>query len=31
MPVFADVRVIPQALEETWELLSPIMTDLLKG
>ncbi len=31
MPVFADVRVIPQALEETWTLLSPIMTELLKG
>ncbi len=31
MPVFGDVRVIPQALEETWALLSPIMTGLLKG
>ena len=31
MPVFADVRVIPQALEETWALLSPIMAELLNG
>ena len=31
MPVLGDVRVIPQALEETWALLSPLMTDLLKA
>jgi ATP adenylyltransferase len=31
MPVLGDVRVIPQALEETWAILSPIMTELLKG
>ena len=28
MPVFADVRVIPQALEETWEKLRPFVTEL---
>lgn len=30
MPVFADVHVIPQALEETWALLSPLMAELLE-
>jgi ATP adenylyltransferase len=28
MPVFADVRVIPQALEETWEKLRPFFKSL---
>lgn len=27
MPVFADVRVIPQALEETWEKLRPYFAE----
>lgn len=29
MPVFADVRVIPQALEETWAKLRPFVEELL--
>lgn len=29
MPVFADVRVIPQALEETWEKLKPHIDQML--
>lgn len=29
MPVFADVRVIPQALEETWEKLKPYVDELM--
>lgn len=29
MPVFADVRVIPQALEETWGLLAPAVEKYL--
>ena len=27
MPVFADIRVIPQALEETWEMLRPFFSE----
>lgn len=29
MPVFADIRVIPQALEESWELLAPAIQKYL--
>ena len=29
MPVLADLKVIPQALEETWELLTPYFADWL--
>lgn len=28
MPVLADIRVIPQALEDTWGQLQPFFTDL---
>lgn len=31
MPVFADIRVIPQALEETRDKLEPFVRELLEG
>ena len=31
MPVFADVRVIPQALEDTWSILRPFFAELETG
>lgn len=30
MPVFADIRVIPQALEQTRDILEPFVQELLK-
>lgn len=29
MPVFADVKVLPQALEETYDILKPVFAELL--
>lgn len=29
MPVFGDVKIIPQALEETWELITPVLNKYL--
>lgn len=31
MPVLADIRVVPQALEETWEKLKPFFEELGAG